>query len=64
MRYLPLLFALAVMSSPVFGQTSTAKDVADIKAVMIAMWDAVEKGEIDRYATEGDIDLWRSQSQH
>ncbi len=51
MRYLPLLFALAVMPAPVFGQTSTARDVADIKAVMVAMWDAVEKGEVDRYAT-------------
>ncbi len=52
MRYLLLLFTLAVVPAPVFGQTSsTAKDVADIKAVMVAMWDAVEKGDVDRYAT-------------
>ena len=43
-----LLFVLAI---PAAAQTQDAKDVAEVKAALVAMWDAVEKGDADRYAT-------------
>ena len=33
------------------SQSSQAKDVAEITAALVAMWDAIEKGDVDRYAT-------------
>lgn len=43
------LFALLVM--PAAAQPTESKDVADIKATLVAMWDAIENGDVDRYAT-------------
>ena len=43
-----LVATLPVLSS---AQPSTAKDAAEIKAAMVAMWDAIERGDVDRYAT-------------
>jgi ketosteroid isomerase-like protein len=43
-----LLITLAI---PAAAQTLDSKDVTDIKATLVAMWDAVEKGDVDRYAT-------------
>ncbi len=43
-----LLVGLAIETP---AQTADSKDVAEVKATLVAMWDAVEKGDIDRYAT-------------
>jgi ketosteroid isomerase-like protein len=42
---------IATLPALAAGQSSSAKDIAEIKAAMVAMWDAIEKGDIDRYAT-------------
>ena len=36
---------------PVAAQSADSRDVAEVKAALVAMWDAVEKGDVDRYAT-------------
>ena len=46
-----LCAALLACAVPVSAQSNESRDVADIKATLTAMWDAIEKGEIDRYAT-------------
>ena len=51
MRRLFLAGCLALVVSPALAQTSDSKDVAEVKATLVAMWDAVEKGDVDRYAT-------------
>ncbi len=43
-----LMVTLPVVAS---AQPPAAKDIAEIKAAMVAMWDAIEKGDVDRYAT-------------
>jgi ketosteroid isomerase-like protein len=43
------LFALLAM--PADAQPAESKDVAEIKAALDAMWDAIETGDVDRYAT-------------
>lgn len=43
--------ALAVTPMVAAGQPAESKDVADIRAALVAMWDAIEKGDVDRYAT-------------
>lgn len=48
------LFVCALMTTlPTLAsaQPSTARDITEIKAAMVAMWDAIEKGDVDRYAT-------------
>ena len=42
---------IAVLPTLAAGQSSTANDVADIPAALVSMWDAIEKGDVDRYAT-------------
>jgi ketosteroid isomerase-like protein len=33
------------------AQSTADRDVAAIKTALVAMWDAIEKGDVDRYAT-------------
>lgn len=51
MRQWALAGFLVVMAAPAAAQTADSKDVADIKAALVAMWDAIEQGDVDRYAT-------------
>ncbi|MGE0124343.1 MAG: DUF4440 domain-containing protein [Dehalococcoidia bacterium] len=48
-----LLFGafIVVHAATAAAQTGEAKDVAEIKAALVAMWDAIEQGDVDRYAT-------------
>lgn len=57
MRSLLICAVIAVLPAVAAGQpsqssqASQAKDVAEITAALVAMWDAIEKGDVDRYAT-------------
>jgi ketosteroid isomerase-like protein len=55
MRFSILFLAFILLSSctPSTDQSvaSLAAEEENIKAVMVAMWDAIEKGDADRYAT-------------
>lgn len=51
MRGLLLCALIAGAAIDAAAQSQDSKDVADIKAALVAMWDAVEKGDVDRYAT-------------
>lgn len=51
MRSLLICVLALVHAAGASAQTSESKDAADIKAVLVAMWDAIEKGDVDRYAT-------------
>ena len=50
MRWL-LCCLLILGASRASAQSTESRDAADVKATLTAMWDAIEKGEIDRYAT-------------
>jgi ketosteroid isomerase-like protein len=45
-----LATALTLGTTPVLSQ-SAAKDAADVRATLVAMWDAIEAGDVERYAT-------------
>ena len=51
MRGLIACGLIAVLPALASGQPFQSKDVAEIMATLVAMWDAVEKGDVDRYAT-------------
>ena len=51
MRSLLLSVLIIAHATGAAAQTADAKDVAEIKAALTAMWDAIEKGDVDRYAT-------------
>ncbi len=51
MRNLLACVLIAVGPALAAGQPAESKDVADIRAALVAMWDAIEKGDVDRYAT-------------
>jgi ketosteroid isomerase-like protein len=51
MRSLLMCAFMAMLPAGATAQPSTTADVAEIKAAMVAMWDAIEKGDVDRYAT-------------
>ncbi len=42
---------IAVLPALASAQPSQSKDVADITATLVAMWNAIEKGDVDSYAT-------------
>jgi len=44
-----VLFAFAPL--PLLAQSPTASDEEEIKASLVAMWQAIEDGDIDRYAS-------------
>lgn len=48
-----LLICALVIAVPALAdaQPSESKDVVAIKAALVAMWDAIEKGDVDAYAT-------------
>ena len=50
-RLLTLAIAL-LLAAPVAGAQSTAtRDAEEVKATLVKMWDAIEAGDVDRYAT-------------
>lgn len=51
MRSLLAGVLIAVVPALAAGQPAESKDVADIRAALVAMWEAIEKGDVDRYAT-------------
>jgi len=51
MRALALCAVIAALPAVAAGQPTPAKDVADITATLVAMWNAIEKGDVDAYAT-------------
>jgi ketosteroid isomerase-like protein len=51
MRGLLACVLIAVVPALAVGQPAESRDVAEIRAVLVAMWDAIEKGDVDRYAT-------------
>ena len=50
MRILLSLLILTFSSSSVFAGSAPSKDAEEVKATLVAMWDAIEKGDLDRYA--------------
>ncbi len=51
MRHWTLCLLLLGLAAPAAAQAADPKDAADVKATLIAMWDAIEKGDVDRYAS-------------
>lgn len=51
MRQWVLRGLLTLLALPAAAAATESKDVADVKATLVAMWDAIEKGDVDRYAT-------------
>ncbi len=51
MKFILILILLLSMASCQPQPHSTAADEAAVKATLTAMWDAIEKGDADRYAT-------------
>jgi ketosteroid isomerase-like protein len=51
MRRHLLCVLLALSPVPAAAQSASDKDAAEIRAAMVAMWDAIEKGDVARYAT-------------
>jgi ketosteroid isomerase-like protein len=50
MRFSTGLLAL-LLASPIAAQPSQSNDAEAIKATLIAMWDAIEQGDLERYAS-------------
>jgi len=46
-----VLAGLVVFVSQLSAQSSSSKDEEAIKATLVAMWDAIEKGDLERYAS-------------
>lgn len=46
---LGLMLLAGVTSAP--AQPAESRDAAEVKATLVAMWDAIEKGDLDRYAS-------------
>lgn len=42
---------LAALAPPAATPAPESKDAADVKATLVAMWQAIEQGDVDRYAT-------------
>ena len=51
MRTLVISALVAVLPALANAQPPESKDVAEIEAALVAMWDAIEKGDVDRYAS-------------
>ena len=50
MRALLSLLILMFSSSYLFAESEASKEAEEVKATLVAMWDAIEKGDLDRYA--------------
>ncbi len=46
-----VLSGFLVFLNQLVAQPSSPKDADEIKATLVAMWDAVEKGDLERYAS-------------
>ena len=44
-----MLFVLA--ASPLLAQSASVAEEEDVKATLVAMWQAIEEGDLDRYAS-------------
>jgi ketosteroid isomerase-like protein len=42
---------LLALAGPAAGQSNESREATEIKTTLTAMWDAIEKGELDRYAS-------------
>lgn len=51
MRMVLACALIATMPALAAGQTPNAQAASEIKAALVAMWDAIEQGDVDRYAT-------------
>ncbi len=51
MRNVFIFLASVACASPVFGQATSPDDAEDVKATLIAMWDAIEHGDLNQYAS-------------
>jgi uncharacterized OsmC-like protein len=50
MRATVVLASCLLLSVPVLAQDA-GRDVEDIKATLVAMWESVERGDIEEYAS-------------
>ncbi len=50
MKTLFSLLILMLSSSYLFAESAASKEAEEVKATLVAMWDAIEKGDLDRYA--------------
>ena len=51
MRTAIAFLILLLSSSYMFAESSTSQESEEVEATLIAMWDAIEKGDLDRYAS-------------
>jgi ketosteroid isomerase-like protein len=49
-RVLVLLLAAALVV-PAWGQSETSEEAEEVKAALVALWDAIEEGDLERYAS-------------
>ena len=51
MKYALSVLMLVVAYGAAHAQASTSQDVEEVKATLIAMWKAIETGDVERYAS-------------
>lgn len=51
MKNVFIFLASVTCAGPVFGQATSPDDAEDVKATLIAMWDAIEHGDLSQYAS-------------
>ncbi len=51
MKNVFMFLASVACAGPVFGQATSTDDAEDVKATLIAMWDAIEHGDLNQYAS-------------
>lgn len=47
----PLILLFSISCQPIESENNNADDMEEVKATLTAMWDAIEKGDAERYAT-------------
>lgn len=51
MKNVFIFLASVACAGPAFGQAITSSDAEDVKATLVAMWDAIEHGDLNHYAS-------------
>jgi len=51
MRFVFLVSASLLLAVPALAQSDTSNDEEAVKATLVAMWDAIEQGDLERYAS-------------
>ena len=46
-----IIVLLSIMTSTAMAQSAGSHEAEEIKATLVDMWDAIEKGDLDRYAS-------------